>query len=387
MGEKGAYPIKTGLWELPWRGRMVPHGVLDILRGCNISCRACYNEIPPACPKPLGVIREELETLMKLRRLSSVSILGGEVTLHPQLYEIVRMVHEHGIRTELLTNGLDVEASVCRELKKSGLDILYFHIERGQRRPDLPVEHSATDLDALRREKAALAAGEGLDVGLTLTAYPGEFEEVEDIVSLTIGTPGIHYLLVTLMRDHTGVNYLHGDIVRGFTGSGTPPSEAAVQHGAFVMNRMRSAFGFEPFAYLGSNFDGDDPRWLSYLIGVVYGPGGGFRAAHVRPGLLEKACMAGYRLAGRYPMYLEQNAGLFRKHLFLNGLLRGRRESSAALAREARKPGARLAAKRILFQNPAELTRDGRLIHCKGCPDAVLKNGSLVPVCIADVVT
>lgn len=366
---------------------MVPHGVIDILRECNISCRACYNEVPPKSLKPLKDIRKELEALMKLRRLSSVSILGGEVTLHPQLNDIVRMVHEHGIRTELLTNGLGVDKSVCRELRNAGLDILYFHIERGQKRPDLPVEHSSEDLNALRSYKAALAAAEGLDVGLTMTAYPGEFTDVQDIVSLTLSTPGISYLLVTLMRDNTGVNFLRGDIIKGFTGSGTPPSEAAVQNGAFVMKRMKSIFGFEPFACLGSNLDRDDPRWLSYLVGVVYYPDGHFHAAHVRHSLLEKVCMVGYRLVGRYPMYLEQNAKLFRKHLLLNGWLGGRHESNTTLAQESRKSGARLRAKRILFQNPAELTKDGRLIHCNWCPDAVLKNGSLVPVCICDVVT
>lgn len=387
MGKKRANSISAGIWHLPWRGRMVPHGVLDILRECNISCRACYNEVPPTSPKPLGEVREELEALMKLRRLSSVSIVGGEVTLHPQLNDIVRMVHEHGIRTELLTNGLGIDKSVCRELRSAGLDILCFHIERGQKRPDLPVDHSGEDLNALRRDKAALAAAEGLDVGLTMTAYPSEFSDVQDIVSLTLRSPDIHYLLVTLMRDNSGVNYLHGDIVRGFIGSGAPPSEVAVQNGAFVIDRMKRVFEFEPFAYLGSNLDRDDPRWLSYLIGVVDGPDGLVLVAHVRHSLLEKACMVGYRLAGRYPMYLVPNEKLFWKHLFFNGLLGGRLASNMALVRAARKPGARLEAKRILFQNLAELTADGRLIHCHWCPDAVLKNGSLVPVCISDMVT
>ena len=50
------------------------------------------------------------------------------------------------------------------------------------------------------------------------------------------------------------------------------------------------------------------------------------------------------------------------------------------------RPGARLAAKRLLFQWPATVDESGRVIHCECCPDAVLKDGHLVPLCISDLV-
>lgn len=374
-------------WQLPWQEEMVPHAVLDILRECNISCRACYNTGKSELSKSLVQIGDELDALLKLRRLSSVSILGGEVTLHPQLCEIVRMVRARGLGVELITNGLKVERKTCRQLKEAGLNVIYYHIERGQKRGDLCEPHSADDINKLRLAKAAIAGEEGLDVGLTVTAYPGEMDDLHDAVSLTLETPEINYLLVTLFRDHSGVTSLRGNILSGFFGTGTPPDAFGLQNNTFFAKWLNQEFGIEPFGCMGSNLDLEDPRWMSYLVGTVYGKNGEFHFEYIRPSLLEKFAMMLYRIAGRYPMYIEQNADRFRRQLVLNGLLGGRRRTNMELVRKAGKAGARLSAKRLLFQNPAELTADGRLIHCKWCPDAVLKAGSLVPVCIADHVS
>ena len=374
-------------WQLPWQGEMVPHAVLDILRECNISCRACYNTCPPAAPKTLDEITEELDTLLTLRRLSSVSILGGEVALHPQLCEIVRMIRKKNLCVELMTNGLIVDSTLCRQLKDAGLNVIYFHIERGQTRPDLPEDHSAKELNALRLEKAEMAGKAGLDVGLTMTAHPGELDDVREIMSLTLRTPEINYLLITLFRDNSGITSLQGDILSGFSGSGTPPIQNTLQNNTFYAEWMKTQFGIEPFACMGSNLDSADPRWLSYLVGTVYDADGKYHTEYVKPSLLEKAAMVLLRLSGRYPMYLEQNPARFRTQLLLNGLLGGRRRSNTELVKRAGVPNTQLTTKRLLFQNPAELTADGRLIHCKWCPDAVLKGGGLVPVCVSDHVS
>lgn len=374
--------VKT--WQLPWSGEMVPHAVLDILRDCNISCRACYNVSPPGTPKTLDQVTTELNELMKLRRLGSVSILGGEVTLHPQMYDIVRMIREKGLFVEMFTNGLMVDQAVCRRLKEAGLNVICFHIEKGQTRPDLPKHHSAEDINNLRLQKVVMAGKEGLDVGLTTTAYPGETDDIRDIVSLTLKTPEINYLLITLFRDNSGVKSLQGDIVNGFSGTGSPPCESKIQDNNYFADWMRKSYGVEPFSCMGSNLNVKDPRWLSYLVGTVYEANGTHHFEHIAPSMLEKSAMVFFRMIGRFPMYMEQNPGRFRKQLLLNGLLGGRRQSNMELVRRSRRKGARLTAKRLLFQNPAELTTDGRLIHCKWCPDAVLKNNALVPVCIAD---
>lgn len=379
--------MKVNAWQLPWQGDMVPHAVLDVLRGCNMTCRGCYNIRKSVTPKPLKQIEEELDTLLQLRRLSSVTILGGEVTLHPRLLDIVRLVRGKGLRAELFTNGLHVEQATCKQLKDAGLDILYFHVEKGQKRSDLKNSSSAEALTRLRLEKAIMAGREGLDVGLSVTAFPGERDDMQEVISLALKTPEINYVLVTLFRDHSNITSLSGNLRTGFSGTGTSLDEATKQSNHEIAEWMRTQFNVEPFACMGSNLNIDDPRWLSYLIGALHAPDGTASFDYLRPSLLEKAVMLGYRLRGRYPMYMEQNAERFRKQLVLNGLLGGRRQTNMVLLKRSKDPSLQLRTKRILFQNPAELTEDGKVIHCKWCPDAVLKNGGLVPVCIADHVT
>ena len=107
--------MRVKAWQLPWSGKMVPHALLDIIRDCNISCRACYNAYPPGTHKTMDQVRAELDKLLQLRRLGSVSILGGEAILHPQLYDIIRMIRERGLfRRGLFTNGLAVDQTVCK---------------------------------------------------------------------------------------------------------------------------------------------------------------------------------------------------------------------------------------------------------------------------------
>jgi len=89
-------------------------------------------------------------------------------------------------------------------------------------------------------------------------------------------------------------------------------------------------------------------------------------------------------MTGRYPFYQKQRFFQTGLHLMLNGLVNGRLFRHLKLIGRACRSGGRLSAKRILFQWPASLDERGRVVHCAHCPDAVLKSGRLVPLCISD---
>ena len=182
---------------------------LDILRGCNIRCRDCYN-LRPDRIKSLAEIDAELEALTRLRQLQSLSIVGGEITLHPDLVEIVRRVRQRGLFVELFSNGVDLNDELLTQLKQAGANVIFLHIERDQRRPDLPAEATGNDLKRLRVEKAALVAAHGIEVGLAVTAYPEKLEEVEEAVSFALESPCVCYLLVTWWRDVNRMPPIHG---------------------------------------------------------------------------------------------------------------------------------------------------------------------------------
>ena len=155
-----------------------------------------------------------------------------------------------------------------------------------------------------------------------------------------------------------------------------------------LVSWLEQRFGLTPFAMLGSNLDAMDPRWMSFLAVTVHRRGELFQRRTLHPTWLERAfLMVARKITGRYPFYQRQNARQTGLHLVLNGLAGGGLWKKLKLLGHALRPGSRLTAKRLLFQWPAEVDDPGRVVHCNGCPDAVLKDGRLVPLCISDLVT
>jgi len=360
---------------------------LDILRGCNIRCRDCYNLRPDAI-KPLAEIDAQLDTLTRLRRLHSLSIVGGEITLHPDLVEIVRRVRQRGLFAELFTNGVDLNDQLLAQLKQAGANVIFLHIEPDQRRADLSAGATSDDLKRLRAEKTALVAAHGIEVGLAATAYPEKLEEIEEAVTFTLESPHVCYLLVTWWRDVTRMPPLMGDLLEGMV-SAKDEFEASRSQDEIrpweLCQWLEQRFQLTPFASLGSNLDPTDARWLSFMVGTVHQHGVLSCHHSLRVTWVERAFLAASRkLTGRYPFYQVQRPGQFGMHLLLNGLAGGRIARNLMLLKNASRPGARLSAKRLLFQWPAALDELGRVVHCRCCPDAVLKDGRLVPLCISD---
>lgn len=376
-------------WRLPWREGTVPHAVLDICRGCNITCRACYNRAPAGC-RSVGEVEADLDRLLRLRRLSSVTLVGGEVTLHPELCQIVRLVKARGLSAEVCTNGVLVDDGCAAVLKAAGADILYFHIEAGQERPDLPRDAAPPAVRALREEKARLAHAHGLDAGLLLTAFSTTSPEIVEAMRTTLESPHISYLLVTLYRDVAAIRALAGCLDAGLRGDllrpprGEPdPALGIRQADDFV----RQELGLRPFAYVGSNVDPADPRWLSYLVGTARRREGSPVWYCLKASVFEWLFLwLSRRAAGRYPMYQGQDARRFRVQVLANALSGGHLWGNLHFLAVSWHARSELYAKRLLFQNPAYLGADGRLVHCCPCADAVLKGDRLVPVCISDQV-
>ena len=381
--------MKNSPLQLPWSPENVPHAILDILRGCNIRCRDCYN-LQPDRIKPLVEIDAQLDALTRLRKLQSISIVGGEPTLHPDLVEIVRRVRRRGLFVELFTNGVDLNDQLLTELKRAGTNVIFLHIEPNQRRPDLPTEASTDDLRRLRTEKAALIAAHDIEVGLAVTAYPDRPAEIEEAVGFALDSPHVCYLLVTWWRDISRMPPIRGDLKNGMFAQSSCGRQLILSDEGRDRENSRSLqtkFGLKPFACLGSNLDARDPRWLSFLVGAVHQEERLLFYHSLKPTWVERAFLELSRMmTGRYPFYQPQHAGRFSVHLLLNGLAGGRLAGNLKLLARANRPGARLTTKRLLFQRPAAFDKQGRVVHCQPCPDAVVKDGRMVPLCISDCV-
>lgn len=377
-------PITHGAWRLPWRDAWVPHALLDILRGCNITCRACYNATASKA-KSLHDIRTEFEALRRLRRLDSVSIVGGEPLLHPDLPAVIRLIKAAGISVELFTNGLRLTPDGLIRIKDAGADMVFLHIDAQQTRPDLPCPNPEA-LRSLRAATASKVTAAGLEAGLAITAYPDALEEIDAAADLVLTSPDLDYLLITLHRDTPALGPLQGDIVNGMRGHrpGSSPQPRGDLSIAAIHHRLHARFGLVPFAYIGANTSGEDPRWLSYLVASIVHPSRPSRWRAMTPSAIEPIFVQLVcRIRGRFPFYMPQSPARFRVQMLLNALTGGRVSGLAFLARSFR---GTLRAKRLLIQSPAELAPDGRLIFCDHCPDATVRHGRLVPICVCDQV-
>ena len=377
--------MKLDAWHLPWGSETVPHALLDILRGCNIRCNACYNALPPSI-KSVAEIEKELKLLLSRRRLGSVSLVGGEVLLHPNLCEIIKLIKSHGLCVQIFSNGVLLNSQRLTDLKRAGLDVIFVHIDGGQTRPELPSNPSRAQLRELWEAKTSLIAAHGIDVGLTMTAFVGGLPEVREMVEFMVDSPHVNYLLVTLYRD-TGNIDLHGNLGSGLYGTLRDPKRKRTDTltNFQIIQYLQETLNFRPFAYLGSNRDMEDPRWLSYLVATRCDQQGIVTRYSLKASVFERiVCALMLRQTGKYPMYRAQSTFQLWVQLIMNGLLGGNLMGNLKFAIPFWHRGATYGAKRLLFQCPAELDENGKLTHCLNCPDAVVKHGELVPVCISD---
>jgi pyruvate-formate lyase-activating enzyme len=352
--------------DLPWTAETGPHLVLEITQACNIACRSCY-KIKSEQVKPREQVLAEVDFALRKRQIQTVSIGGAEPTLHPELGEIVREIRRRGLRAALVTNGLLLDDDYLDRLKRAGLDVVMFHVDEGQRRPDLPSEPSVGETNRLRTELTRRAARHGLDAGLSVTLYPEVLSRLADLVRLVVESDPIHFLFATHSTD------VHG-LMRGASrrrdGDG---------HGNEKVTRMlREELGMEPFASIGGQ------SWISYFVPVLYG-GERPEVVRLRSGAADALLMHLPRLlSGRHMFYCPPRSFAVAAQLAVNRIARGELRQCASLFRRILRDGLRLDAKRMVFDNGPVADARGAVGCFEFCPNPTVKNGKLVPVCVSD---
>jgi len=366
---------------LPWTNESAPAAVLEINRQCNIACRGCYRKLDGSF-EPLERVLAELRDIRRVRKVQTISIAGGETSLHPQLEDIVAAVHRQRLRVVLFTNGLLADDAFLRRMKAAGLDVVLFHVDEGQSRPDLPARPSLEQLNALRADLAARAAAHGLDAGLSVTIYPEHADRVPALVEFIIRSPHIDFLFAT----HFYEPRLLLAEARAGGRPGCPPARATSNAG--VRADLARVLGLEPFAYQPTSWRpaGGEPAmsWLTYLVPVVRA-NGSQRWLRLRSGWADTALLRLSRLlAGRYLFYCPPRGGAVLAQALANAVGRGAaREVLGLLA--AWRRGARLVSKRLLFDNGPVATDQGTIACGRYCPVASPRDGKVCRVCMGDM--
>ncbi len=348
-----------------------PHLTLETNLTCNIRCRGCYN-LYKSYVKPLSQIKHEIDLALTKRNLDTITILGGEPTLHPDLAEIIAYIKQKRLICEMLTNGvvfLDRRGdSLLDRIVEAGLDRIILHVDVGQ-------SHIHRDIDAVRSKLFTKFERKKLFFSLSTTIYPENRGEIP-----------------ALMKRFARYRYFDGilsileislaDIISGAKRPRKGP-RLLVEH-----ERITQELSVEPAAYIPSSLDDAFVSWLMYFY---YINSRTRRTLSISPDY-NRLFRRLYRwIAGRHVFGMTSSPWLFPINFLLTCLIEivlhpAKIGSALRILRDSNWMR-ELRFHYILIQNGPEREEGGNGIHfCRHCPDATIRNERLIPVCVADLI-
>jgi len=109
--------------------------MLYLLEDCQCSCKHCYNENYYLNPKGASRKKLNIETVKKVisdaRKIGAINVnfAGGEPLLYDDLFEALEYSVQHGMVTNILTNGENLNRNKIRLLKKTGIQTLFVSLD------------------------------------------------------------------------------------------------------------------------------------------------------------------------------------------------------------------------------------------------------------------
>jgi pyruvate formate lyase activating enzyme len=166
------------------------------LSGCNLRCPYCHNSALLDSGHELEDLQlEELVEALKRRAklLDGIVVTGGEPTVHPQLFQLLRSLKSTGLSVKLDTNGMrsDILAAAAGE----GLvDYMAVDIKLAPERYSQELQAPADAAHRLGATVDWLRASE-LDYEFRTTCVPGLVRERDiEIISRMISGASAYYL-------------------------------------------------------------------------------------------------------------------------------------------------------------------------------------------------
>ena len=356
---------RTGLRPLKFPAGETPHATIEPNRTCNIRCRLCYT-LDRASVKSLGEVKMEIDLASQKRNLETITLLGGEPTLHPDLVEIVSHVKAKKLVCQLLTNGIkflqDRDDLLLDSLIAAGVDRILCHIDIGQEHVHKNIEETCDTLFSKLENKR-------VHFSLSMTIYDDNKGTIPVIIKRYSRYRFFDGVLAILARDPKG------------QASAVRKCEMTDEY-----TIIKAQLGIEPTAYIPSNLDDSRVNWLVYHYYINAQTG---KASRIPP-ILDRAFRRIYRLRnGRHFFAMSPNPTWGALDFLTTGVASimtesGHVASPFALLKDSSR-GSSIRLQYIIIQNPPEVDRERNQIQfCFHCPDATIRNGRLTPVCIAD---
>ncbi len=148
------------------------------IRRCNLACAYCNEYDDHSPPVPTEEMFRRIDKAAELGA-SMVSFSGGEPLMHPDIYDLIRRIANHGIVPELLTNAYYLNPDRINRLNDAGLLRMQISIDNIQ-----PDNVSKKSLKIIGHNLDHLAAHAKFDVNINSVIGAG-ISNPED--ALTIG--------------------------------------------------------------------------------------------------------------------------------------------------------------------------------------------------------
>lgn len=364
---------------------------LEPTRKCNITCDACFAVNDPQSQKSLRQIENELNTSLRLRRCDAMLIGGGEPLTHPHIVDIVRIVKNRNVKPQLVTNGVDLDAELLRELHRNGLCGITFHVDSHQARPGWNGKNEK-ELNDLRQQFVDMVSDEGrLVCGFNTTIFPDSVRFVPDIVEWTtrnVRNVGVMTLIAArMLSPETPFDFYAGDrrvdlSEMGFYSTHHYENLTTLD----IYSEVRRALPDYRFcAYVGGTALPHSLKWaIAVRIGSAKQSYG-----NLGPKSMEVLQSVYHGLKGVYLAYAKPSLSRKGRLLLLLSLLdRELRKTAKNYLRTVLSHPSRifegLSVQTISILQPIDILPNGEQDNCDGCPNGTVWRDRLVPACQLD---
>lgn len=106
----------------------------DITNRCNMNCKHCLNRSNDTNIHSYNdeLTEEEIdnviEQIIEIKPFA-ICICGGEPTLSPHLFNIIKRISSTGIDVNMVSNGYIIDSEFAKKLKKSGLKFIQISVD------------------------------------------------------------------------------------------------------------------------------------------------------------------------------------------------------------------------------------------------------------------
>jgi uncharacterized radical SAM superfamily Fe-S cluster-containing enzyme len=176
--------------------------LIEIVHSCNLSCPTCYADSPLGAGQkvdavPLAQLQSRIQGVIDRKgKIEILQLSGGEPTLHPQFFELLRWLHTHpGIDYVLLnTNGVRIahDEAFAAELAQTfryGKFQLYLQFDGPQAAGQKFLR--GADLRPTRERCLARCETMKLPVTLAMTVTPENIAALGDAIEFGLKFPHV----------------------------------------------------------------------------------------------------------------------------------------------------------------------------------------------------